>query len=66
MTRGTMPMVEPKLTMLSPEAIAKAGYDCPPIRLPRPKAFAAERRPKQHAEQRALNDARRQMLYHWF
>ncbi len=63
MTRGTLPMVEPKLIVLSPEALAKVGYDCPPIQAPVAQPQSKVRR-KQEA--RALRDVRRHMQYHWF
>ena len=70
MTRGTVPMVEPKLTLLSPEALAKAGYDCPPFQLPSAQALPATRRIKRKGQPRQqpreLREARRQMVYHWF
>lgn len=61
MLRGTMMMmVEPKLAVLTPEILAKVGYDVPPS----PKALRKDRR--RHFEQRDLRDARRSMTYHWF
>jgi hypothetical protein len=60
-------MVEPKLTILSPEALAKAGYDCPPMSLPAVQELRpAKRRTKRDRTPRALREAQRQMLYHWF
>ncbi|MBM3266979.1 MAG: hypothetical protein FJZ01_04950 [Candidatus Sericytochromatia bacterium] len=62
MTRGTL-MVEPKLVVLSPEVLAKVGFDSPPASEAAPEPRTKARR-KQEA--RALRDIRRHMHYHWF
>lgn len=66
MTRGTMYVVEPRITMLQPEVLAKVGYDSPPVNAPALSPLPAKRRSKYDRQPRELRDARRQMLYHWF
>jgi hypothetical protein len=60
-----MSMVEPRITMLQPEVLAKVGYDMPPTESVAP-SLPARRRSKYDRMPRELRDARRHMLYHWF
>jgi hypothetical protein len=59
-------MVEPKLTVLTADVLAKVGYDSPPAVVPSPRARPASGRTKRDRMPRVLREARRHMLYHWF